>query len=420
MIKNDPSFHFSSVDAIKHTSVDLHSLARHGKLTVDGTTYRVQVSPSGEFKVHRDNRPTVSPGRFFKAAGEMFSHRLSEGTLSSRSERIAAALNNKAWGPGPSAPMPAHADPRRAGGRADNRIHPEPQPTAAPAQGKILRAGILNQIERLSPTDWKKPIEAMERLDARSRTLPQAHADQLLGKLHDIMQTRDANRRNQLLDRFMASLDAPAAKPRPQTSSPMARPGGRPHPLQNTPAHTAPKPAPRPSTPPQLTIDDFIRFEHDRADQFHEYFDRDRAQNEFDEYLKRQSQGSEEVPASRPQRRPPTIRQQPAEAQVPRRDLNEFMRDEEARADYHNEIPYSGNAHWAYDTQPGSLERERPQRPAATRPTVSATRQEPSQPKLTFDDFMKEEEDRAAYHGETASVSNARDAFRKYQREGNG
>ncbi|PAU60869.1 hypothetical protein [Pseudomonas indica] len=420
MIKNDPSFHFSSVDAIKHTSVDLHSLARHGKLTVDGTTYRVQVSPSGEFKVHRDNRPTVSPGRFFKAAGEMFSHRLSEGTLSSRSERIAAALNNKAWGPGPSAPMPAPAGPRRAGGRADNRIHPEPQPTAAPAQGKILRAGILSQIERLPPTDWKKPIEAMERLDARSRTLPQAHADQLLGKLHDIMQTRDANRRNQLLDRFMASLDAPAAKPRPQTSSPMARPGGRPHPLQNTPAHTAPKPAPRPSTPPQLTIDDFIRFEHDRADQFHEYFDRDRAQNEFDEYQKRQSQGPEEIPASRPQRRPQTIRQQPAEAQVPRRDLNEFMRDEEARADYHNETPYSGNAHWAYDTQPGSLERERPQRPAATRPTVSATRQEPSQPKLTFDDFMKEEEDRAAYHGETASVSNARDAFRKYQREGNG
>lgn len=418
MIKNDPSFHFSSVDAIKHTSVDLHALARQGKLTVDGTTYRVQVSPSGEFKVHRDNRPTISPGRFFKAAGEMFSHRLSEGTLSSRSERIAEALNNKAWGPRHSAPMQAPAGPRRAGGRTDNRIHPEPQPPAAPAQGKVLRDGILGQIERLPRADWKNPIEALERLDARSRTLPQAHADQLLGMLHDIMQTRDPARRNQLLDRFMASLDAPAAKPRPQTSSPMARPGGRPHPLQNPPAHTAPRPEPRPSTPPQLTINDFIRFEQDRADQEHEYFDMDNAERDYANYLKRQTQGPEDTPAPRSQSRPQTIRQQPAEARVPHRDLSEFERDEETRAAYHNERPNYDNARWAYQTQPGSL--EKPQRTVASHSTASSTRQEPSQPKLTFDDFMKDEEARADYHGETPSEDNARRAFRRYLRENDG
>ena len=99
--------------------------------------------------------------------------------------------------------------------------------------------------------------------------------------------------------------------------------------------------------------------------------------------------------------------------------MSEFIRDEQARADYHNEVPYSGNARWAYDTQPGSLEMEKPQRTVASRPTVSNARQEPSEPKLTFDDFMKEEEDRAAYHGETPSEAIAQEAFRKYQREGN-
>lgn len=436
MIRNDPQLSFSSVDAIKHSSVDLKALVRHGQLKVDGATYRVQLSHDGEFKVQREGRSSVSPGRFFKAAGEMFSHRLNDGAASSRSNRIADALNAKAWPAERQAPAHAPASGNPA------RVHPmanqvEPAQVRQPSS-QALRGNILKQIEHLPRSNWEGPIKALERLDAKAATLPAAHAQQLFGQLNSIMGIRDSGSRNARLEQFSASLSGNAPQRREQTARPQNRteaPAARPQPFQGRPPQNGgrvfPQPSPTGSAQRPLTPEHFMREERARADYYNERPSERRAEQEYSRYMQRFTQQSGAGESARPQSRPQVMQQSPGtsprtqmEARVPQRTLEDFNRDEEARASYHGEAPNYDDARRAFDAQQGSSAgRRKPssraESPSAT-PVSTASARPSTAPsaqvkELSLFDFEQSEEKEAEYNNERPDYQRAQRNFEEYQ-----
>ncbi len=437
MIKNDPQLSFSSVDAIRHSSVDLKALVRNGQLKVDGTSYRVQLSPDGEFKVQREGRSSVSPGRFFKAAGEMFSHRMRDGAVSSRSDRIADALNAKAWPAERQAPARAqvHGNPARVHPMAN---HVEPTQVRQPS-GQSLRGNILSQIEHLPRSEWDGPLTALEHLDAKAKTLSPARMQQLLGQLNSIMGTRDSGTRNARLEQFSASLSGKAAQGREQVGrfqGQSAAPAARPHTLQARPsqggARLSQQPSAAGSAQRPLTPEHFMREERARADYYNERPDERRAEQEYSRYMQRltQSPGSSPRAENRHQVPHQSPRTQ-AEARIPQRTLEDFNRDEEARADYHGEEPNYAEARRAFEAQPGSdAGRRKPPAQAkplsvtpadtfSARPSMAA-----SAPfkELSLFDFEQSEEKEADYNNERPDYQRAQRNFEEYQarlKEGN-
>ncbi len=431
MIKNDPQLSFSSVDALKHSSVDFKALGRSGKLNVDGVSYRVQMSVDGEFKVQREGRSSVSPGRFFKAAGEMFSHRLNDGVMSSRSARIADVLNTKAW----QAPAraPANANPARVHPMA-NQV--EPAQVRQPSS-QALRGNILKQIEHLPRSNWEGPIKALERLDAKAATLPPAHMQQLLGQLNSIMGIGDSRTRNARLEQFTASLGAKAPQGREQTGRPQSRteaPAARPQSFQGRPAQSGGRvfaqPSPAGSAQRPLTPEHFMREERARADYYNERPSERRAEQEYSRYMQRLSQQPGTGAGSRVESRPQVPHQSSGasprtqmEARIPQRTLEDFNRDEEARASYHGEEPNYDDARRAFDAQQGSSAGRRKPSSRAESPSVTPASTASTRPaaaseqikELSLRDFERDEEDRASYHNEQPDYQSAQRAFESYQ-----
>ncbi len=147
---------FSSIDALRHADVNTRELSRHGVLKVAGKEYQIQLKLNGEFIVNRHEGGRTS---FFNSASELFSHRLAEGSLSSRSSRIAEVLNEKRT-PGERAGYhtpPPFATPARAARNA------QPQPTqrpsfATPPRG--YRADFTVNTHKASSSGTKKASSA--------------------------------------------------------------------------------------------------------------------------------------------------------------------------------------------------------------------------------------------------------------------
>ena len=442
MIKSDPQLSFSSVDAIRHSSVDLKALVRNGQLKVDGATYRVQLSPDGEFKVQREGRSSVSPGRFFKAAGEMFSHRLNDGAASSRSNRIADALNAKAWPAERQAPARAPANGNPA------RVHPmanqvEPAQVRQPSS-QALRGNILKQIEDLPRSNWEGPIKALERLDAKAATLPAARTQQLFGQLNSIMGIRDSGTRNARLEQFSASLSSNAPQGREQVGRPQNRteaPAARPQSFQGRPAQNGGRvftqPSPTGAAQRPLTPEHFMREEHARAAYYNERPSERRAEQEYSRYMQRLTQQSGAGESARPQSRPQVMQQSPGnssrtqmEARTPQRTLEDFNRDEEARARYHGEEPNYDDARRAFDAQQGSSAARRKPSSRAEPPSATPVSTASARPaatsaqfkELSLFDFEQSEEKEAEYNNERPDYQRAQRNFEEYQarlKEGN-
>lgn len=97
----------------------------------------------------------------------------------------------------------------------------------------------------------------------------------------------------------------------------------------------------------------------------------------------------------------------------PKLTLDDFMRQEQERADYHGERPSEKLAQQAYaryaqDSQPTEPLRRTQSDPLPTqeKPAKSDNR--------TFDYFMQQENERASYHGESPSMANAQDAYSQH------
>lgn len=83
---------FSSIRELANTdNIDVQKLLR-GKLKVNGQQYDVKISEEGQFYASRETRLKKS---FFSAAKELFTHRLNDGHITSRSKRISDTLNLK-------------------------------------------------------------------------------------------------------------------------------------------------------------------------------------------------------------------------------------------------------------------------------------------------------------------------------------
>ncbi len=92
MINNTQNYSYSSIGDLKNASINTQNLPQHGRLQVGGKNYNVQIATGGEFVVARQSGEKKN---FFNAATELFSHRLLQGSTSSRSKQIANVLNEK-------------------------------------------------------------------------------------------------------------------------------------------------------------------------------------------------------------------------------------------------------------------------------------------------------------------------------------
>jgi hypothetical protein len=134
-----------------------------------------------------------------------------------------------------------------------------------------------------------------------------------------------------------------------------ARTEPQPRPQMQAPASPPPRrTAPEPSI---LDYEDFKRMEQDRADQFHERPDFAAARDEYQNYLRSQAQA--ESPATtthqsaRPSRAESRVETAPPQ-QTYDRPLEDFYRDEEQIAAYHGVQPNYAEARKNYETQGSS------------------------------------------------------------------
>ncbi len=398
---------------------------------MDGVNYRVQMSIDGEFKVQREGRSSVSPGRFFKAAGEMFSHRLNDGAMSSRSARIADVLNAKAWQAPARAPM--NANPGRVHPMAN---HVEPAQVRQPSS-QALRSNILKQIEHMPRSNWEGPIKALEHLDAKAKTLSPARMQQLLGQLNTIMGIGDSRTRNARLEQFTASLGAKASQGREQVGrfqGQTGAPTAKPHPLQGQQpqggARIFQQPSAASSAQRPLTPEHFMREEKARADYYNERPSERRAEQEYSRYMQRLSQQPGTGASSRVENRPQVPHQSPGasprtqvETRIPQRTLEDFNRDEETRADYYGETPNYDDARRAFDAQQGASAGRRKSSSRAESPSVTSASTASARPaaasmqtkELDLAHFERSEEDRASYYNEQPDYQSALREFESYQ-----
>ena len=111
------------------------------------------------------------------------------------------------------------------------------------------------------------------------------------------------------------------------------------------------------------------------------------------------------------------------EARIPQRTLEDFNRDEEARASYHGEEPNYDDARRAFDAQQGSSAGRRKPSSRAESPSVTPASTASTRPaaaseqikELSLRDFERDEEDRASYHNEQPDYQSAQRAFESYQ-----
>ncbi|MEJ2417769.1 MAG: hypothetical protein P8Y45_12740, partial [Exilibacterium sp.] len=89
-------YKFNSVSDIQHTRIDTNALLKHGSLTVSGRTYQVRLADDGKtISIDKGSKNQPPAKRYLSAAKELFTHRMVDGSVESRSDRIAAALNKK-------------------------------------------------------------------------------------------------------------------------------------------------------------------------------------------------------------------------------------------------------------------------------------------------------------------------------------
>ncbi|MEI8635142.1 hypothetical protein P4S72_29995 [Vibrio sp. PP-XX7] len=93
--------------------------------------------------------------------------------------------------------------------------------------------------------------------------------------------------------------------------------------------------------------------------------------------------------------------------------LDDFRSQEQDRADYHGESASETLAQEAYDRY---LQNEKPTAPIRRAQSDPLPVQDKLQKtdKRTFDDFMQEENDRASYYGEVPNTANAEKAYRSH------
>ena len=87
------SLHFNSMQDIQHVRhINTDALLKQGKMTVGNHSYSVKLAKDGSIAVSRDHHSSGIK-KFFSSAKEAVTHRMMEGSDSSRSERIADTLN---------------------------------------------------------------------------------------------------------------------------------------------------------------------------------------------------------------------------------------------------------------------------------------------------------------------------------------
>ncbi|WP_110187430.1 T3SS effector HopA1 family protein [Pokkaliibacter plantistimulans] len=128
---------FASVEELKNASIRPSELALRGKVKVGGNEYQVRLMPSGEYQVNRQDSGKLG---FFKATKELFSHRLSEGSLGSRSSAIADVLNSKrSAAESAGFGVPGWATPQRRPAAAEASSSAAPPPYATPPRGGLAQ-----------------------------------------------------------------------------------------------------------------------------------------------------------------------------------------------------------------------------------------------------------------------------------------
>lgn len=190
---------FASVDELKHANIRPFELAVRGKIKVDGNEYQVRLLPSGEYQVNRQDSGKLG---FFKATKELFSHRLSEGSLGSRSSAIADVLNGKRT-PAEHAGLgiPGWATPQRRPAAAEASTS-APPPYATPPRGGLAQ-------KLASGWHTAKPAEAPASYASSSlQTLTKQMAKEM--KKHSVLDHNDIYRRiSDNIPKGLQPLDKP-------------------------------------------------------------------------------------------------------------------------------------------------------------------------------------------------------------------
>ena len=176
---------FASVEELKNSSIRPFELALRGKVKVGGNEYQVRLMPSGEYQVNRQDSGKIG---FFKATQELFSHRLSEGSLGSRSSAIADVLNGKRT-PAESAGLgvPAWATPKRNDAEAGPSTSAAP-PYATPPRGGLaqkLMGGILGNTKPDTPTDYvhHSLLDLTTKMAKEHKKTPSLHEHEIYAKI---------------------------------------------------------------------------------------------------------------------------------------------------------------------------------------------------------------------------------------------
>ncbi len=283
-------YKFNNVSDIQHSGIDTNALLKHGNLTVGDRTYQVRLADDGKtISIDKGSKNQPATKRYLSAAKELFTHRMVDGSVESRSDRIAAALNKK------HVPTP--------------RPRPNLSSTVgAPGRMKTYDLDSFKQAEKARPSDYRT-------------------------ELNDV----NAKRKNN------AYLDRTAQ------NTPPRRPANTRAQTQSRPSQTELKPADLPSR----GWNDFWQDEQKRAEYFGEMPDvelADQAYNDYEKRLAKQTSRKEQHPASvnAKAQHDGLHRAQSAPADLPSRTREEFEQDEIERANYFSETPNLSEASRRY------------------------------------------------------------------------
>jgi hypothetical protein len=368
-------YKFNSVSDIQHTGIDTNALLKHGSLTVGGRTYQVRLADDGKtISIDKDSKNQPPAKRYLSAAKELFTHRMVDGSVESRSDRIAAALNKK------HVPTP--------------RPRPNLSPTiGSPGRMKAYDLDSFKQAEKARPSDYGT-------------------------ELNDVNTKR---KHNAYLGRTAQNtLPRQPANTRAQT--------------QSRPSQTESKPADLPFR----SWNDFWQDEQGRAAYHGESPSKKLADQAYNDHEKRraeQTSSQEQHPASNTSpRRPANSRAQtqsrPSQtelkpADLPSRDWNDFWKDELKRAEYYGELPDAELADKAYDDYEKRRAKQtsrQEQHPASVNAKAQhdhrphrAQSAPAALPSRTLEEFEQDEIDRANYFSETPNLSEASRRYRMYE-----
>ncbi len=367
-------YKFNNVSDIQHSGIDTNALLKHGNLTVGDRTYQVRLADDGKtISIDKGSKNQPATKRYLSAAKELFTHRMVDGSVESRSDRIAAALNKK------HVPTP--------------RPRPNLSSTVgAPGRMKTYDLDSFKQAEKARPSDYRT-------------------------ELNDV----NAKRKNN------AYLDRTAQ------NTPPRRPANTRAQTQSRPSQTELKPADLPSR----GWNDFWQDEQGRAAYHGESPSKKLADQAYNDYEKRRSEQTsrqEQHPASNtPARRPANSRVQtqsrPSQtelkpADLPIRDWNDFWKDEQKRAEYFGEMPDVELADQAYNDYEKRLAKQtsrKEQHPAsvnakAQHDGLHRAQSAPADlPSRTREEFEQDEIERANYFSETPNLSEASRRYRMYE-----